>query len=101
MASTTSTLLNRHRLNTTFNGTTVTHITRESNLEAKQRRVEVRTVWNTEHKLGAGAFGIVWRQRSNTGQLRAVKIVSRERLKIQEVEALIELQDVCETGPFY
>lgn len=94
MASTISARLNRYKLNASFIGKTVTHITRKSNLEAKQRRIEVQTVWNTEDRLGAGAFGVVWRQRADTGQVRAVKVISGAHLNIQEVEALIELQDV-------
>lgn len=86
--------LNRYKLNASFNGKTVTHTALESNLEAKQRRVKVQTVWDTEDRLGAGAFGVVWRQRADTGQLRAVKVISKAKLNIREVEALIELQDV-------
>lgn len=90
-----SPLLNRFKLNASFNGKTVTHVTQKSDLEAKQRRVEVKTVWKTEDRLGAGAFGVVWRQRAESGKLRAVKIIPKSQLNIQEVEALIELQDVC------
>lgn len=90
-----SPLLARYRLNASFSGKTVTHVTQKTDLEAKLRRVEVRTVWNTEERLGAGAFGVVWRQRADSGKLRAVKIVSKAQLNMQEVEALIELQDVC------
>lgn len=92
-----SPLLARYKLNASFSGTTVTHVTQKTDLEAKMRRVEVRTVWNTEERLGAGAFGVVWRQRADSGKkkLRAVKIVSKAQLNMQEVEALIELQDVC------
>lgn len=94
MASTISPRLNRYKLNAAFSGKSVTHITLKTNLEAKQRRIEVATVWNTEDRLGAGAFGVVWRQRADTGQVRAVKVISKAHLNIQEVEALVELQDV-------
>lgn len=94
MASNISPRLHSYKLSASFSGKTVTHIALESNLERKQRRIEVQTVWTTEQRIGAGAFGVVWRQRSDNGQLRAVKIVARAQLNIQEVEALIELNDV-------
>lgn len=86
--------LHSSKLIASFSGNTVTHIALESNLERKQRRIEVTTVWTTEQRIGAGAFGVVWRQRADNGQLRAVKVVARAHLNIQEVEALIELKDV-------
>lgn len=96
MASTAiSPRLSRHKLNASFSGKTVTHLTVKTNLEAKQRRVQVHTVWETEARLGSGAFGVVWPQRANTRLVRAVKVISKEQLNIQEVEALVELQDVC------
>lgn len=94
MASTISPRLNRYKLESTFSGRTVSHKIVKSNLEAKQRRLVVQTVWNTEDRLGAGAFGVVWRQRADDGQVRAVKVISRAQLNIQEIEAMIELQDV-------
>lgn len=90
--------LSRHKLTAFFSGKRVTHVTVKTNLEAKQRRVQVQTVWETEDRLGSGPFGVVWRQRANTGLVRAVKVMSKEQLNIQEVEALVELQDVCR-GP--
>lgn len=86
-----STRLNRYKLNASFSGKTVTHITLKSNLEARQRRTHVTTVWETKNRLGAGAFGVVWRQRADSGLVRAVKVIYRDRLNIQEVEALVEL----------
>lgn len=53
------------------------------------------TTWKREHKLGSGGFGTVWREREQrTGRFRAVKILSKIQLNIQELEALIQLQDV-------
>lgn len=95
MASTISPRLSRYKLDASFSGKTVTHITVKSNLEAKQRRIQIQTVWETEDRLGSGAFGVVWRQRADSGLVRAVKVIDREKLNIKEVEALIELQDVC------
>lgn len=94
MASIISPRLHRYKLNASFSGKTVTHITRKSNLEAKQRRIQVQTVWESEDQLGSGAFGVVWRQRADTGQVRAVKVIPRAQLNIHEVETLIGLQDV-------
>lgn len=58
--------------------------------------MQVTTVWKTEDRIGAGAFGVVWRQKANTGKLRAVKVIARDKLNLHEVEALIDLQDVCD-----
>lgn len=53
------------------------------------------TTWKREHKLGTGGFGTVYREREQqTGQFRAVKILSKIQLNVRELEALIELQDV-------
>lgn len=53
------------------------------------------TTWKREDKLGVGAFGTVWRERERkTGQLRAVKVVSKRELNVWELEVLIDLQDV-------
>lgn len=94
MASTITPRLHSYKLNATFSGRTVSHVTFKSDLESRQRRIEVKTLWNTEDRLGAGRFGVVWRQRADNGQLRAVKVISKAQLKIQEVEAMIELRDV-------
>lgn len=54
-----------------------------------------KTTWRREHKLGAGGYGTVWREREErTGRLRAVKILSKIQLNVRELEALIQLQDV-------
>lgn len=94
MASTITPRLHSYKLNAAFSGKSVSHVTLTSDLEARQRRIEVKTVWNTEDRLGAGAFGVVWRQRADSGQVRAVKVISKAQLNIQEVEAMIELRDV-------
>lgn len=91
MASVISPRPHRYRLEASFSGKTVT---RKSTLEAKQRRIQVQTVWEKEDLLGARAFGVVWRERADTRQVRAVKIISRAKLNIHEVETLVELQDV-------
>lgn len=100
MASTISPQLSRYKLDASFSGKTVTHITVKTNIETTKRHIQVQTVWETEDRLGSGAFGVVWRQRADNGLVRAVKVISREQLHIQEVEALIELQDVCWASEF-
>lgn len=95
MSSNTS-RLDRYKLNTEFAENTVTHRTIQSNSNMRQRRIEVLTTWVRERKLGAGAFGEVWLQKEKTsGNLRAVKAIARRDLRTQEVDALIDLQDVC------
>lgn len=57
--------------------------------------IPVFDIWRTDEKLGAGAFGVVWRQKEITsGQLRAVKTISKLQLNARELEAMVELQDV-------
>lgn len=68
ISATTSALLVRHKFTTSFNGTTVTHTTQKWNLEAKQRRVEVTTVWTTEQKLGTGVYGVFWGELAHSGR---------------------------------
>lgn len=93
MASRTSKLLG-YKLDSDFDddGSTVVHTTYGTGSESA---APVFTTWRREERLGAGAFGVVWRQREEiTGQLRAVKVVSKLQLNIRELEALVELQDV-------
>lgn len=57
--------------------------------------IPVFNTWRTDEMLGAGAFGVVWRQKETTsGQLRAVKTISKLQLNVRELEALVELQEV-------
>lgn len=57
--------------------------------------VPVFYTWRTDEKLSAGAFGVVWRQKEiTTGELRAVKTISKLQLNVRELEAMVELQDV-------
>jgi hypothetical protein len=94
MASKTTTF-DRYKLDTDFDGDTIFHKSFTSDLQARQRRVTVNTTWKKEKMLGAGAFGVVWRQRQiGVGKLRAVKIIPKQHLVVREVEALIELRDV-------
>lgn len=89
------TTLARYKFRTTFLQDCVEHITHTSDLQSRQRRVEVKTKWTREKELGSGAFGIVWKEREGISkELRAVKIIPKRLLNIREVEALAELQDV-------
>lgn len=95
MDSQISTTLARWKYHTTFDGDSIEHTTRTSDLRSRQRRVEVKTRWTREKELGSGAFGVVWREREGTSKdLRAVKIIPKGRLNLREVEVLAELQDV-------
>lgn len=90
MASSTA-KLDSYKLDSVFHGNTVVHTTA---LLAGQK-VALNTTWNREKKLGAGAFGTVWREKEErSGQLRAVKVIAKLQISIREVEALVELQDV-------
>lgn len=71
---------------------TITHTKR---IQDGQRVDTPKTTWTRERKLGAGGFGTVWCERHvPSGELRAVKDLSKLALNIREVEALVELKDV-------
>lgn len=85
--------LHAYQLAAIFDGTTVSHLAQKSNRQPGARN-ELDTVWIRDKRLGGGGFGVVWREREKTsGQLRAVKIVSKEHVRMLEVAALLELQD--------
>lgn len=94
MASSTS-LPDRFKLDTAFDGDTVVHgAVNASGLEP----AELKMIWRRDGKLGAGAYGVVWRERgegSATGKVRAVKVIGKQQINLWEVEALIELRSVC------
>lgn len=87
--------LDRYKLNTEFTEGSVTHRTIKSDLQRRQRRIEVLSTWVHDRKLGAGAFGEVSLQREKgSNELRAVKVIAKTQLRTHEVGALIDLQDV-------
>lgn len=89
--------LDLYKLDSAFDGDTVVHTTV---LHPGPRMAAKVTTWKREKKLGAGAFGVVWREKEQgSGELRAVKVISRLQLNIREVQALVELQDVTPPGP--
>lgn len=84
--------VNQYKLDSVFYGETVFHT---KYLLAGQPIIGPRTAWRREKKLGAGASGVVWREKEfQSGQLRAVKVISKQHLIVRELEALVELQDV-------
>lgn len=90
---------NRYKIESEFGTDAVTHHTFKTDLRTGQRRVKVETTWVRERKLGTGTFGEVYlEQEQESGELRAVKVISRAHVKIQEVESLIDLRDVCMTS---
>lgn len=90
-----SSRLDRYKLVSELTDNSVTHRTIQSDLSTGRRRTEVLTTWVHERKLGAGAFGEVSLQREKvSGQLRAVKVISQHQLRVHEMDALIDLQDV-------
>lgn len=77
------------KLNSVFGDNTVTHVT--SGIDS----VAPPAVWNNENVLGSGTFGIVWCQKEiQTGQLRAVKVISKTQASTQELDTLVNLRDV-------
>lgn len=84
--------IDQYKLDAKFSAGTITHTKR---LQDGQRIDTPGTTWTREKKLGAGGFGTVWRERhAPTGELRAVKVLSKLQLNVREVEALVDLQDV-------
>lgn len=82
--------LQQYKFDSAFyeDGEIVVHVTFAS-------KIPVFDTWRTDERLGAGAFEVVWRQKEiTTGQLRAVKTISKLQLNVRELEALVELQDV-------
>lgn len=86
------TKIDQYKLDSRFLDNAVVHTT---SIVSGVRKMVPATTWNRENKLGTGGFGTVWREREQqTGQFRAVKILSKIQLNVRELEALIELQDV-------
>lgn len=84
--------IDRYKLDAEFSAGTITHTKR---LQDGQLIDTPGTTWTREKKLGAGGFGTVWGERHvPTGELRAVKVLSKLQLNVREVEALVDLQDV-------
>lgn len=84
--------IDRYRLDSVFDGDSVLHMTR---LLPGPRMVELESSWTRDKKIGSGAFGIVWREKEDrTGELRAVKVISKLQLNVREVEALVAVQAV-------
>lgn len=78
-----------YKLDSVFSDDTVTHSTPHIDSEAPPG------VWKNEKVLGSGTFGIVWRQREiQTGELRAVKVISKSQASTQELDTLVDLRNV-------
>lgn len=81
--------LDMYKVNATFRGDTVTHTTGGSRIAA------LETAWKRMGIVGAGGYGVVWREKEEeSSQLRAVKVIPRNGVNIREVKALVEVQDV-------
>lgn len=86
-----TTRLDQYKLHSEFTENAVTHRTIESD-------PVVHTTWLHERTLGAGGFGEVFLQREKgSGQLRAVKVITQHLMKVNEIDAMIDLQDVSLT----
>lgn len=85
--------LARYKLDAIFAENTVTH--HPSDRQPPPGMENASTVWGSDKVLGSGTFGIVWRQKEErTGQLRAVKIISKSQSDTQELKTLVNLHDV-------
>lgn len=85
----------RYKLNTVFDGDIVIHTTTKPDLRTGRRNVEITTRWRRGNKIASGGYGAVWREKDEeSGELRAVKIVLKQKLNHRELDALAEVQDV-------
>lgn len=51
--------------------------------------------WSRIRVIGTGSFGSVWLEKEDeSGQLRAVKIVSKSQFNISEIEIMVAMKDV-------
>ncbi|KAH8149544.1 uncharacterized protein LAJ45_06172 [Morchella importuna] len=75
------TKLERYKLQTEFSpdGRSIEHTTYKSSLESGVRRVVVKTRWYEARQLGFGGNGVVFLQRNDDGQYRAVKRMYKEK----------------------
>lgn len=87
--------LDLYKLDSTFEDETTVHtICLLAGMQAPRRSM-LSTRWKREKELGAGAFGVVWQEKEvASGELRAVKIIPRQKINEHEVLALIILQEV-------
>lgn len=84
--------IDNYKLDATFGNGTVVHTTR---LAGTRCITAPTTTWKRDKKLGTGGFGVVWLEREETsGELRAVKVLSKLQVNVREVEAMVDLQDV-------
>lgn len=92
--------LARYKLDAIFAENTVTH--HPSDRQPPPGMENTRTVWASDTVLGSGAFGIVWRQKEErTGEVRAVKIISKSHSDTQELKTLVNLHDVSRVPAWY
>lgn len=102
MASSSS-ALDEYRIQTAFHldDGTIVHSKDEPDITRPNGPSESETRWKQEHQLGSGAFASVRRERNElTGELRAVKLISKASLQIcnidyvHELGAMVALNDV-------
>ena len=80
-----------HKLDTKFLTGHVQHTTFHSDASQGRRRVKVTRKWYRERELGRGSFGAVSLERSERGEYRAVKEISKDRSSKVKVDYKREL----------
>lgn len=89
--------IDESRLETTFESdSVVVHTSYETDRAVKRRRVEVRSRWTRIKEIGSGAFGVVWLEKNEGGDKRAVKGLFRRLMKAQKIDFSRELQALTE-----
>lgn len=89
--------IDKFKLETTFGEDYVVNTTYDWNLSTVRKR---QSTWKQERLLGRGAFGRVWLEKEQGGELRAVKELRRNSVVTmgfaQELLSLIALADVSD-----
>ena len=80
-----------HKLDTKFFQGHAEHTTFHSDASQGRRRVKVVGKWYRERELGRGSFGAVSLERSERGEYRAVKEISKDRSSRVKIDYRREL----------
>ena len=90
--------IDNHKLETIFFKDHVQHTTFHSGASWGERQVGVVTTWHMDHELGRGGSGTVFLERSEAGDLRAVKDIMKDRHSRTKVNYERELMAVAISG---
>ena len=84
-------VIDYRKLETKFFNGYVQHTTFHSDASQGRRRVKVVKTWYRHQKLGIGRFGAVFLEKSEKGERRAVKEVSKDDSRIDYKRELVAM----------